>query len=183
MKIPNKIALLKTLPLFFAITLSCGLFAQNEASETKSKSDFWARVQFGGNAGANFGSGYTDVSLAPGAIYNFNRYLAAGLGLQGSYVSVKQQYNSYIYGGSLIGLVNPIEEFQLSVEVEQVRVNSEFEYLGEPKIKDNFWNTALFFGAGYRADNFTIGFRYNVLHDRDKSVYYEPFMPFVRVYF
>ena len=28
-----------------------------------------------------FGSGYTDISIAPSAIYNFNEYFATGVGL------------------------------------------------------------------------------------------------------
>ena len=157
----------------------------------KSKSDFWERVQFGGGVGASFGNGYTDVSLAPGAIYNLNRYVSLGVGLQGSYVKVKgdyysddlNNYKSWIYGGSLLGLFNPIEQVQLSAELEQVRVNTTFSYSGTPDIQDNFWNTALFLGVGYRSQNVTVGIRYNVLYDRDKSVYAEPFMSFVRAYF
>jgi hypothetical protein len=37
-------------------------------------------VQFGGGVGLGFGSNYTDISLAPSAIYNFNEYVALGLG-------------------------------------------------------------------------------------------------------
>jgi hypothetical protein len=36
-------------------------------------------VQFGGGVGLGFGSNYTDISLAPSAIYNFNEYVALGL--------------------------------------------------------------------------------------------------------
>jgi hypothetical protein len=32
-------------------------------------------------------------------------------------------------------------------------------------------------------ENVTIGARYNVLFDKDKNVYGEAFMPFVRVFF
>jgi hypothetical protein len=38
-------------------------------------------VQFGGGVGLGFGSNYTDISLAPSAIYNFNEYVALGLGV------------------------------------------------------------------------------------------------------
>lgn len=48
---------------------------------------------------------------------------------------------------------------------------------------DNFWNTALFLGAGYRTNNATIGIRYNVLHNDNNNIYTTAFMPFVRVYF
>ncbi|HEX8563743.1 MAG TPA: hypothetical protein VF676_12265 [Flavobacterium sp.] len=160
------------------------LFSLSSASsqETNAKSEFWRRVQFGGGFGLGVGSGYTDIMVAPSAVYNFNDYFAAGVGLQGSYVKVKESYDSWIYGGSLIALFNPIDEIQLSAELEQLRVNTDFQYLGA-EFEDNFWNTALFLGAGYRAQNVTIGVRYNVLHDDEKYVYGEAFMPFVRVYF
>ncbi|HLA56847.1 MAG TPA: hypothetical protein VK623_12140 [Flavobacterium sp.] len=188
MKFRQSISVSKFLSVFISVFSSTLLLAQEQQ---KSTSDFWNHVQFGGGIGASFGSGYTDLALAPGAIYNFNDYVALGVGLQGSYVNVKgdyttdelNNYKSWIYGGSLIGLFNPVEEIQLSVELEQVRVNTTFTFTGEPDIKDNFWNTALFLGAGYRFDNVTLGARYNLLYDRDKSVYYEPFMPFIRVYF
>lgn len=152
-------------------------------AQTKPEYDFWKNVQFGGGFGLSVGSGYTDISIAPSAIYNFNDIFAAGVGLQGSYVKVKDRevtYNSYIYGGSLIGLVTPIEEVQLSVELEELRVNQEFT---DFKIKNNFWNTALYLGAGYYTGNVTIGVRYNVLFKKNDLVYSEAFMPFVRVYF
>lgn len=151
--------------------------------------NFWEKVRFGGSAGIGFGSGYTDVSLAPGAIYQFNQYVALGLGLQGTYVHQKDYYDSMIYGGSVVALFNPIPQVQLSAEVEQLRVNlnvderyaSDYTYLN---YRDrNFWNTALFFGAGYQMENVTIGLRYNVLFSKKNLVYSDALMPFVRVYF
>ena len=117
--------------------------------------------------------------MAPCLIYDVNDYFSAGVWLQGSYVNFKNNFESYIYGASLIGLVNPIEQVQLSAELEQLRVNTTYQ----DNFKDDFWNTALFLGAGYRAQNVTIGIRYNILFDKNKSVYNEAFMPFVRVYF
>ena len=84
-------------------------------AQEKGGSDFWNDVQFGGGIGVSVGSDFTDISLAPSAIYNFNEYFAAGVGLQGSFVKVRTRepyydgYKSYIYGGSLIGLFTPIE--------------------------------------------------------------------------
>ncbi len=154
-----------------------------QAQENSSKNNFWDKVQFGGGLGASFGSGYTDVTVAPGAIYNFNKYFATGLGLQYTYIDVKDRYNSSLYGGSVIALFNPIDEIQISAELEQMRVNSEYELIDGGSVSDDFWNTALFMGAGYRAGNVTIGMRFNVLHDNDKRVYSDAFMPFIRVYF
>jgi len=161
---------------FLGIFFSHLLSAQNHAP----KGDFWDHVRFGGGFGVSVGSGYTDILIAPSAIYNFNDYFSAGVGLQGSHVKFKNEYTSNIYGGSLIGLFNPVEAVQLSAELEEVRVNQEFKVLD---YKRNFWNTALYLGAGYRAENVTIGFRYNVLFKKDDFVYSEAFMPFVRIYF
>lgn len=161
---------------FLGMLLTTTTNAQNQAP----KGDFWDHVRFGGGLGVSVGSGYTDILIAPSAIYNFNDYVSAGVGLQGSHVKFKNEYTSNIYGGSLIGLFNPVEAVQLSAELEEVRVNQEFKVLD---YKRNFWNTALYLGAGYRADNVTIGFRYNVLFKKDDFVYSEAFMPFVRIYF
>lgn len=162
--------------LFFLLCFSWISFSQTP----NPKSDFWQHVQFGGGLGVSVGSGYTDITVAPSGIYNFNSYAAAGVGLQGTYARAKNNYEAYIYGGSLIGLFNPIEQVQLSVELEEMRVNRKFS---ADFNSDNFWNTALFLGAGYRAQNVTIGARYNVLYNKNDFVYGDPFMPFIRVYF
>lgn len=156
-------------------------FSTTKAQEFQDD-DFWSRVHFGGGLGLGFGSNYTNIALAPSAIYDFNQYISAGIALQGSYVKQKNFYESYMYGPTFIVLGNPIPQIQLSAELEQLRVNVEYEdRLGFPN--DNFWNTALFLGAGYRTNNITIGARYNVLHDSGNNVYSDALMPFVRVYF
>jgi hypothetical protein len=174
----NLTVLLHSVFLFnFCLSIS----AQNP-SEFKTKSIFWEKVQFGGGLGLGFGSGYTDIMVAPNAIYNFNQYVAAGVGLQYSYSQQKDYFKSNIYGASILGLFNPIEEIQLSVEVEQLRVNAIFEDFYN-HYEDNFWNTALFLGAGYRSNNVTFGLRYNVLFKDNQGVYADALMPFVRIYF
>lgn len=168
--------------LLLFLSLATGVFGQHENAAEKPTGDFWDHVDFGGGLGVSIGSGFTDIMVAPGAIYNFNDYFAAGVGLQGSYVKVRNEFDSYLYGGSVIGLFNPIEQIQVSVEVEQLRVNTTFnESFDLPN--DNFWNTGLFVGLGYRSENITIGARYNLLHDPKRTVYHDALMPFVRVYF
>jgi hypothetical protein len=148
------------------------------------KNNFWDKVQFGGGLGVGIGSGYTDISVMPSAIYNVNEIVAVGVGLQFGYLSSKDYYDSFVYGGSLIALVNPIPEIQLSAELEQVRVNTDYDATNyRPAYSDNFWNTALYLGAGYRTGNVTIGARYDVLFNEETSLYGSGFMPFVRVYF
>jgi hypothetical protein len=157
------------------------IYAQ-ENTEMKTKSDFWDHVQFGGGLGLGFGSGYADVMVAPSAIYNFNDYVSAGLGLQYNYVKQRDFYNANMYGGSIITLINPIAELQISAELEQLRVNRTFEDFYGSATQD-FWNTALFLGAGYRNENVTFGIRYNILHKDRDNIYAEAFMPFVRIFF
>lgn len=169
--------------LFFSFftCLSFGVYGQQNIQK-QSKIEFWNHVQFGGGFGINVGAGFTDCTIAPSAIYNFNRYVAAGAGVQGSIVAQKGVYNSTIYGINFITLFQPVQEIQLSVELEQVRVNNTFRN-STGTLKDNFWNTGLFVGAGYKMDNLTVGVRYNLLYNKDKNVYTDAMMPFIRVYF
>ena len=169
------------LAIVFLFGIKSEIYAQ-EAPEVDTKSDFWNRVQFGGGLGLGFGNNYTDIMVAPTAIYNFNTYFSAGLGAQYSYVKQKDFYKANMYGGSVIALFNPIREIQISTELEQLRVNRTYEGFYGSATED-FWNTALFVGAGYRNQNITIGVRYNVLHKDSDNIYAEAFMPFVRVFF
>jgi long-subunit fatty acid transport protein len=171
--------------IFILVFIFCveNTFAQSEQSvSTTQKSEFWSKVRFGGGFGIALGNNYTDITLAPGAIYDFNQYISLGFGIQGSYVRQKNFFESYIYGANMIVLGNPIPEIQLSAELEQLRVNTTYEN-NFNSVKDNFWNTGLFLGAGYQTNNVTIGLRYNVLHNDNRNVYSEAWMPFVRVYF
>ena len=156
------------------VAIICFNFASAQSDVPASQ-----RVHFGGTLGLSFGSGFTNIVVAPSVIYDVNQYFSAGAGVQGSYVSYKNNFESYIYGASIIALVNPIEQIQLSAELEQLRVNTTYD----DNFKDNFWNTALFVGAGYRTNNVTVGIRYNVLFKESNNVYNEAFMPFIRVYF
>lgn len=169
------------LAFVFLFGIKSEIFAQ-ESTQMKTKSDFWNHVQFGGGLGLGIGNGYADIMVAPSAIYNFNDYVSAGLGLQCNYVKQRDFYNAKMYGGSLIALFQPFYELQISAELEQLRISRTYENAIENTSQD-FWNTALFVGAGFRNENVTFGVRYNVLHrDRD-NIYAEAFMPFVRVFF
>lgn len=167
--------------IVFFISANNLVYSQN-TKENNTKSNFWDNVQFGGGFGLGIGNGYTNITLAPSGIYNFNDYVSVGLGVQYSYVKDRDFYQSNMYGGSVIGLFNPIREIQLSAEVEQLRVNTDFE-TNFGTVSDNFWNTALFLGAGYRTNNVTLGVRYNVLHKDGEGVYADALMPFIRIYF
>jgi hypothetical protein len=180
MKKTHQLAILRPFLISIALFSSHFLLAQQETIAHHSQSDFWQKVQFGGGLGLSFGSGYTNISVAPSAIYNFNEYVALGLSGQYTYVKQKNYYASHLYGSSIIALLNPIEAIQLSVELEELRVNVDLD--GSNSNSQDYWNTGLFLGAGYRSGNVTIGARYNVLNDTN-NIYGNAFMPFVRVYF
>ena len=156
--IRKKIAILLCLSFFLIPCFS--LFAQPQEKLSQNH-EFYNNWKFGGSFGAGFGSGYTDSTLAPSAIYQVNPYFSTGFALQGSYIKNDRRgdsYTSWLYGGSLILLSNPIPEIQLSAELEQLRVNNNYKGL-EDKYKDQFWNTALFLGIGYSTGNVTIGMK------------------------
>ncbi len=92
------------------------------------------------------------------------------------------KYTTNAYGGSIVGLYNPLNELQLSVELEGLQVNRTASS-DNVKISDNFFQEALFVGAGYRVGNVIAGVRYNLLHKKDNNIYGAAALPFVRVYF
>jgi hypothetical protein len=171
--------------LFKKYVLFFGLFylfnTVNISAQDNSVSPFWSKVRFGGGVGLGFANDFFSATLAPQAIYEFNPQFALGVGLNGTYNSQKNVYNSTVVGASVIGLFNPIPEAQISAEFEQLNVNQRFKNnLG---INRNYWYPALFLGAGYGNRNFMVGIRYDVLYNSDKSIYGNAWMPFVRVFF
>jgi len=167
--------------LIFSLFIMSSSIAQEESQ--KQKSEFWKHVRFGGGIGLSFGDGFFSGGIAPSGIYQFNDQVALGLGLNATFNKRKNFYKSTILGGSVIGLFNPIQEIQLSGEFEQLHVSRNFDQNYVTNFDSDYWTPALFVGAGYRAQSITIGIRYDLLHDSDKSVYAQAWMPFIRVYF
>lgn len=167
----------------FIYTLSLALALTNfvSAQQKNYSNPFWEKVDFGGGAGLNFSSNFTNISISPMAIYNINDWLATGVGAQYSYMRFRNRFTTQLYGGSLIQFINPTPELQLSAELEQLYVNQEIEDLQNQR--NQFWNTALFLGFGYRSGNVIAGIRYNVLFNENRNIYPEAWMPFVRVFF
>ena len=189
---------LTTLLLFVSLAVLNSSVSAQQLPVASSKSEFWQKVQFGGGLGLTFGQ-FTNITIAPSAIYNVNQYVGVGVGLLGSYVSNRGLYKATVVGGSIISLFNPVPEVQLSLEVEQLNVNATQNIETVPlnsngtfdpsqvgksfDVTNNFWTTALFIGGGYNLGNVTVGGRYNVLFDKNKSAYSAAFIPFVRVLF
>ena len=152
------------------------------AQENKTPSEFWRHVRFGGGIGLSFGEGFFSGTLAPSAIYEFDSQFALGLVLNGTYNSQKNLYTSTIVGGSVLGLWSVIPELQFSAEFEQLFVSRKYDEIIAIENED-YWYPGLFLGAGFRNGFVTFGIRYDVLYDKEKSIYANPWMPFVRVYF
>jgi len=148
---------------------------------TSSANNFWDKVSYGGGIGINFGDNNFNGSLSPNGIYQANDQFAIGLGVSINYSKFSDS-KLFAYGGSINTFYNPIEFLQLSTELEQLRVNREIN-IATTKIKDNYWVPALYLGIGYTQRNYTVGIKYDVIHNENKSIYDNTIIPFVRVYF
>ena len=178
--------LTKFIVIFFIISNSNPIFSQINTTpqnstnlKPKNNQRFENQLRYGGNFGLVFSNQFSDVLLAPNVLYEFNDYVSAGIGFQFNYLRERNNFETLVYGASLIGIANPVEFIQVSAELEQLRFNVNYEGFG----KENFWNTALFLGIGLRQENFTVGIRYNLLHLNRNGYYSEPVIPFVRISF
>jgi hypothetical protein len=158
------------------------LFGTILSIQSQNKSDFWQHLGIGGAVGLSFGDGFFSGTIAPSAIYRFNPKFAMGLGLNYTYNESDNFYRSSIVGGSIIGFYNPIRALQISAEFEELNVNRNY-YNTVLYSDEDYWYPALFLGVGYNAGPVTIGMRFDVLYNSEKSIYANPWAPFVRVYF
>jgi hypothetical protein len=95
-------------------------------------------VQFGG-----VGLGFDQITLIflwLQVLFIISMNIALGLGAQYTYLK-QNYYASHFYGGSIIGLFNPIPVIQLSAELEELRININ---LDETCNSQDYWNTGLF---------------------------------------
>ena len=171
----------KSLKLYLATVLLAITAMAVNAQGPGAKSDFWSHVRFGGGLGLGFGSNSFNIAVTPSGVYQFNPQVAAGVGLLFNYSEVNES-SLTAFGGSILTYFNPIPAIQLSAEFEQVHVNYKEEFL-DTTFEDQYWVPALFLGAGFGNRNVMVGLRYDVLYDRGRSIYIDPWMPFVRVYF
>ncbi|UJH68450.1 alpha-ketoglutarate decarboxylase [Allomuricauda sp. SCSIO 65647] len=158
------------------------LFSITVISAQQNQSDFWSRVRLGGGFGLGFGNNTFNLQVAPSGIYQANDHFATGVGLQLNYSKFGDD-TFLAYGASFMNFYNPVRPIQLSAELEQWRVNLSSDGVTGVAVDDNYWLTALFLGIGYTNGNVTFGIRYDVLYDDERSIYVDPLMPFIRVYF
>ena len=152
------------------LTTSLTLFSQQ-------KPEFWDNVRFGGGFSLGFGSG-TTIGISPNAIYDFNNGFSLGTGLSYQY-SKYQNFITNVYGVSILGLYQiPVTDLQISTELEQLYLN---QNNGIDTYKTNY--PALHIGLAYQQGRVSFGLRYDVLYDKNKSIYASAFSPIVRFYF
>jgi long-subunit fatty acid transport protein len=155
-------------------------YSQENQDSTKTRSDFRDKVHFGGGVQLSFGNAYTAVGISPSVIYDFSEKWAGGIGV--SYLYVNDNIYNYDYnvlGGSTNLLYNPIEEIQLHTEFEMLKVNQ------KSQIENNkYWVPAWYVGVGYAiSKRGAIGLRYDILWEKDKSIYKDALTPYIRFYF
>ncbi|MDX1364045.1 hypothetical protein [Arenibacter latericius] len=167
---------LKYFLLFFSfLTTLC------HSQQNQNQSNFWNKVQIGGGLGLGIGNKSFNASLSPSAIYRATNEFSTGVALNVNYAKFDNA-KLMAYGGSILTFYNPIPIVQFSAELEQLRINNSVKINGENHTS-SYWSPALFAGIGYSLPNITMGVRYNLLHDNQKSIYSNAWMPFVRVYF
>lgn len=155
--------------------------AQDEKSTSKADSGFWQSVKYGGSLGLNFGNNRFTGILSPSAIYDFNNYFSAGVGLNGAYTK-QNNFTATSVGGSVLTMANPVRFLQVSAEFQELNINRRLELEGG-NFREQYWIPALFLGAGFSSGNVVTGLRYDVLHDKNRSFYSSALMPFVSIYF
>lgn len=96
------------------------------AQEEEPKKGFDKEKLFiGGSFGLSFGD-YTIINVSPQLGYRFNQYLAAGMGINMQYVSVKERNDGTVVhktsqgvaGLNMFGRVYPIRQIMLQVQPE-----------------------------------------------------------------
>ncbi|NND63661.1 MAG: hypothetical protein HKN48_10785 [Flavobacteriaceae bacterium] len=170
--------------LVIALLFSCeNIYSQTtEIKVIDSTAQKPNKFKFGLGFGLSFVGG-TNVSLAPNVIYNASEKFSFGMGVQGSYTAIKDVQNTTTIGGNVIALYTPVKILTTLVEFTELNVSTKVD-TPEGSEKDNFWDSALFLGAGINInEKISVGAKYNVLYNEDESVYTSPVIPFVNISF
>lgn len=116
-------------------------------------------------------------------MYAVSDKVSFGAGLQGNYTAIKDVQSTTTFGINLLTQYSPVKKLITLVEFAELNVNTKQETLNGD-IKDSFWESILFVGAGLNVTNkIALGVKYNVLYKEDESVYTSPIIPFVNITF
>lgn len=104
-----------------------------------------------------------------------------GAGLLFNYTGIKDLQKTTTIGANILGSYYAIPKLLTTIEFAEMHVNRNMLI---NDTKDEFWDSALFVGAGYQiTPKISVGGKFNVLYDKEKSVYSSPFVPFVNISF
>jgi hypothetical protein len=110
--------------LILSLIVAIAALQVNAQDEEEPKKGFdKEKVFFGGNFGLGFGSNQTAINVSPQVGYRFNKFLAAGAGVNFSYYSYKYDWLGYkenfgVAGLNIFGRFYPIEYILLQVQPE-----------------------------------------------------------------
>ena len=156
--------------------------SQNNIEVKDSTSKEQKRLKFGVGFGLSFVGG-TNISLSPNLIYSLSEKIAIGGGIQGSYSAIKNLQSTTTFGANVFTQYSPIKKITTLLEFAELKVSTKTD-TPTGKITDDYWDAALFVGAGFNITNkISVGAKYNVLYNEDKSVYTSPIIPFVNISF
>jgi long-subunit fatty acid transport protein len=138
------------------------------------------RLKFGLGFGVNFVGG-TNLSLSPNLTYPVTKSFSIGGGLQFNYAGLKNIQKTITYGANALIYYTPVRQLLTTLEFSELHVN---QNLLIANTKNEFWESALFIGAGIQiTPKISLGAKYNVLYDKNKSVYSSPVVPFINISF
>ena len=163
--------------LVFITFLSVSLLSIQAQDSSHS---FLDKVHVGGGFNIGLGSTYSSISITPSVIYDISSVFSAGINATYMYTKNKSaSQESNIYGGGLLLLINPMEGFQFSGEYEHLIIKHSFLNVNNTKPSSD----ALFLGLAYKLQNIAIGLRYDLLYDKQTSIYPSALSPTIRIYF
>ena len=173
--------------LLFSLCLMSFLFsfAQDESGKGFQKE----RLFVGGNFGLSFGD-QVFVNLSPIVGYRFSELFAAGVGINGQYVSVKSYYqdgspytktSQGVVGLNIFGRVFPVSFLMLQIQPEANYIFGNQTFYGPPEQQFKM-NAAivpsLLGGVGAVFGGFTVSYFYDLLQNPQSPYGGQPFLTF-----
>lgn len=150
------------------------------ATVNKKDSTLKNRLKFGLGFGVNFVGG-TNLSLSPNLTYLLTKNFSIGGGLQFNYAGLKGIQKTTTYGANALVYFTPVRQLLTTLEFSELHVNRNALITNT---KNEFWESALFIGGGIQiTPKFSLGAKYNVLYNKNESVYSSPVVPFINISF
>jgi hypothetical protein len=174
--------------LLFLITsiLSLACHAQDDKNillpQNQKQSNFFDNFTIGGNIGASFGNNLWGVSLAPRIGYKVTEDFEVAFSVNYYYQkSPNVQYNSLSLGPSLNYYI--ARNFYVKASYQHYFIDQKTRGISEHYKREE---SALYLGAGYMQylggrSYLRLGFSYNVLYDKDKSIFSSGLSPEVGI--